>query len=189
EFKILTNPYNAEYGRSPGAAVVVTTKSGTNQFHGLAYEYLRNRQLDANDFFSNRSGLTKPQNVQNQFGGNLGGPVLKDRLFAFFDYEGTRVRRGASRIATVPLPNERIGDFSQVAAPGVSYPTIYDFITSTPFPGNRIPAARLDPVMQKLMTLFPSPNQPVRTTTSFAMRRCPTTLTATAPAATGGRAT
>src|SRR5215475_11953275 len=78
EFKILTNPYSAEYGRSPGAAVGVTTKGGTNEIHGLAYEYLRNRVLDANDFFSNRAGLPKPENVQNQFGGNVGGPVVKN---------------------------------------------------------------------------------------------------------------
>src|SRR5450432_2894284 len=72
EFKVITNPYSAEYGRSPGAAVVVTTKSGTNQIHGLAYEYLRNSALDANDFFSNRSGLQKPENQRNQFGANFG---------------------------------------------------------------------------------------------------------------------
>jgi hypothetical protein len=159
EFKILTNPYSAEYGRSPGAAVIVTTKGGTNQFHGVAYEYLRNRVLDANDFFSNRSALAKPENVQNQFGGNLGGPIKKDKLFGFFDYEGTRVRRGASRIATVPLANERIGDFSPGSAPGVTYPVIYDFTNNQPFPGNKIPTARLDPVMLKLMTLFPNPTQ------------------------------
>ena len=162
EFKILTNPYSAEYGRSPGAAVIVTTKSGTNQYHGVAYEYLRNRVLDANDFFSNRSGLAKPENVQNQFGGNLGGPIKKDRLFAFFDYEGTRVRRGASRITTVPLANERIGDFSPAAAAAAGiapYPTIYDPTTNLPFQNNKIPVARLDPVMQKLMALFPNPTQ------------------------------
>ncbi len=162
EFKILTNPYSAEYGRSPGAAVIVTTKSGTNQFHGVAYEYLRNRVLDANDFFSNRSGLAKPANVQNQFGGNLGGPIKKNHLFAFFDYEGTRVRRGASRITTVPLANERSGDFSPAAAAAAGiapYPVIYDPTTNLPFAGNKILAPRLDPVMQKLMALFPNPTQ------------------------------
>lgn len=160
EFKIITNPYTAEFGRSPGAAINVTTKGGTNRYHGLAYEYLRNRVLDANDFFSNRSGLTKPQNVQNQFGGNLGGPVKKDKLFAFFDYEGTRIRRGVSRITTVPLPNERIGDFSPGAAPGVTYPVIYDPTTGSPFAGNRIPSNRLDPAALKLFGLFPQPTLP-----------------------------
>lgn len=81
EFRVITNPYAAEFGRAPGATVAVTTRGGANQMHGLAYEYLRNRVFDANDFFSNRSGLIKPQNVQNQFGGSLGGPVVKDKLF------------------------------------------------------------------------------------------------------------
>ncbi len=162
EFKIITNPYAAEFGRSPGAAINVTTKGGTNQYHGLLYEYLRNRVLDANDFFSNRSALAKPQNVQNQFGGNLGGYLKKDKLFWFFDYEGTRIRRGVSRITTVPLANERIGDFSSAAAAkaGVVYPTIYDPTTGQPFQNNQIPADRLDPSMQKLMALFPQPTLP-----------------------------
>ena len=94
EFKVITNPYSAEYGRSPGAAVVVTTKSGTNQVHGLAYEYLRNSVFDANDFFSNRSGLKKPENQRNQFGGNVGGPGIKNKLFGFFDWESTRINNG-----------------------------------------------------------------------------------------------
>src|SRR5207247_4877692 len=102
--------------RSPGAAISVSTKGGTNQVHGVAYEYLRNRVLDANDFFSNRSGLAKPQNVQNQFGGNVGAPVIKNKLFAFFDYEGTRIRKGVSRLTTVPLDNERAGVFTTAAS-------------------------------------------------------------------------
>src|SRR5262249_33094513 len=147
EFKITTNPYAAEYGRSPGAAISVTTKSGTNQYHGLAYEYLRNRVLDANDFFSNRAGLLKPQNVQNQFGGNIGGPFKKDKLFGFFDYEGTRIRRGVSRVTTVPLPNERAGVFTTAAsgAARVSYPAIYDFTNGQPFPNSTIDPNRIDP--------------------------------------------
>lgn len=163
EFRVLTNPYSAEYGRSPGAAIIVTTKGGTNNYHGVAYEYLRNRVFDANDFFSNRSGLVKPQNVQNQFGGNVGGPIVKDRLFWFFDYEGTRVRKGVSRVATVPLANERIGDFSPATAASLGlkpYAAIHDPTTGQPFPDNRIPQERLDPYMQKIMALFPAPNQP-----------------------------
>jgi outer membrane receptor protein involved in Fe transport len=162
EFRVITNPYAAEFGRAPGATVAVTTKGGANRIHGLAYEYLRNRVFDANDFFSNRSGLKKPQNVQNQFGGNLGGPIIKEKLFWFFDYEGTRIRRGVSRIATVPLPNERIGDFSATAgaAAGVKYPLIYDPLTSQPFLNNQIPATRIDPATARLMTLFPLPNLP-----------------------------
>jgi len=162
EFNIVTNPYSAEYGRSPGAAVSVNTKSGSNQIHGLAYEYLRNNFFDANDFFSDRNDLTKPENNQNQFGGNFGGPLIKDHLFGFFDYEGTRIKQGVSRIATVPLPNERIGDFSPAtgAEVGVSYPTITDPTTGQPFPNNQIPAGRIDTAVAKLMTLFPQPNLP-----------------------------
>ncbi|HZT33689.1 MAG TPA: TonB-dependent receptor [Bryobacteraceae bacterium] len=163
EFKVITNPYSAEYGRSPGAAVIVTTKSGTNQVHGLLYEYLRNNVFDANDFFSNRSGLKKPQNQRNQFGGDLGGPLRKNRLFGFFDWESTRINTGVSRITTVPLPNERIGDFSAAAAAAAGvpdYPAIYDPASHQPFANNQIPASRLDGSMQKIMPLFPLPNLP-----------------------------
>lgn len=176
EFNVITNPYSAEYGRSPGAVVSVNSKSGTNQFHGLGYEYVRNNYFDANDFFSDRHHLTKPKYNQNQFGANIGGPVLKNRLFFFFDYEGTRIKQGVLRTATVPLPNERVGDFSPAtaAAVGVKYNTIYDPTTCTdpntgapapfsgsncqPFANNTIPSGSLDPAMQKLMALFPMPN-------------------------------
>jgi hypothetical protein len=162
ECRVITNPYAAEFGRAPGAAVAVTTRGGSNQFHGLAFEYLRNRVFDSNDFFSNKSGLPKPQNEQNQFGGNVGGPIIKDKLFWFFDYEGTRIRRGVSRIATVPLPNERIGDFSPAtgAAVGIKYPAIYDPTTGGPFVNNQIPSSRIDPYMTRIMNLFPLPDLP-----------------------------
>jgi hypothetical protein len=169
EFKVVTAPYSSEYGRSPGAAVVVSTKSGTNQLHLLGYEYLRNSYFDANDFFSNRNGLAKPQNNQNQFGANIGGPILRNKLFGFFNYEGTRIHRGVSRTATVPLPNERIGDFSPAAQAtyGVKYPTIVDPATRVPFPSNQIPTALLDPVALRLLALFPQPNIPGKQTNNF----------------------
>ena len=162
EFKIITNPYSAEYGRGAGAAINVITKGGTNEFHGVAYEFLRNRQTDANDFFSNRQGLRKPPNVRNQFGGDLGGPVIKNHLFAFFDYEGTRIRTGALRSTTVPTANERVGDFSAAAgaAVNVKYPTIYDPRNGQPFGNNQIPGNRLDPVAVKLINLFPAQTVP-----------------------------
>jgi outer membrane receptor protein involved in Fe transport len=162
EFRIITNPYSAEFGRAPGAAVAVTTKGGANALHGLLFEYLRNRDLDANDFFSNENGLTKPENIQNQFGGNLGGHIIKNKLFWFFDYEGTRIQTAINRTTTVPLPNERIGDFSPAmsAALGIPYPTIYDPTSGAPFPNNTIPASRIDPYMTKIMNLFPLPDLP-----------------------------
>ena len=171
EFKVITNPYSAEYGRSPGAAVVVTTKGGTNQIHGVLYEYLRNNFFDANDFFSNRSKLTKPKNNQNQFGGSVGAPIVHDRLFAFFNYEGTRISRGVSRISTVPLDNERAGDFSAAAAAAngfaAPYPTIYDPTTRSPFPNNQIPSGDIDPFATKIMALFPEPNIPGKELNNF----------------------
>ena len=116
EFKVSTNPYNAENGRSPGALISVTTKGGSNDFHGTVYEFHRNRVFDANNFFLNRAGRPKGQNIQNQFGGNLGGPILKNRAFFFFNYEGTRIRKGQTRIGNVPTANEIRGDFSAAAA-------------------------------------------------------------------------
>jgi Carboxypeptidase regulatory-like domain/TonB-dependent Receptor Plug Domain/TonB dependent receptor len=161
EFAVVTNPYSAEYGRSPGAAVSISTKGGSNQFHGLAYEYLRNAAFDANDFISNEHNLSKPENNQNQFGGNFGGPILKNKLFGFFNYEGTRIKQGVSRVSTVPLPNERIGDFSPETAASLglpAYPTIYDPTTGLPFPDNKIPVGRIDTAVSGLMNLFPLPN-------------------------------
>src|SRR5204862_5187141 len=81
EFKVVTSPYAAEYGRSPGAAVSVSTRSGTNDVHGTAYEYFRNQAMDSIDFFSKRANAAKPDNKQNQYGGNIGGPLMKDRAF------------------------------------------------------------------------------------------------------------
>ncbi|HEX3435739.1 MAG TPA: carboxypeptidase regulatory-like domain-containing protein [Pseudacidobacterium sp.] len=160
EFNIITNPYSAEYGRAPGAAVSVNTKSGTNQIHGLAYEYVRNQYFDSTDFFTKQHGLQKAENHQNQFGGNFGGPFIKNRLFGFFNYEGTRIKQGVNRTSTVPLDNERIGDFSPATGEkvGIKYPTIYDPQTGQPFPNNQIPAQRIDPVIAKLIALFPEPN-------------------------------
>ncbi len=112
EFKVATSPFSAEYGRAAGGAIIVTTKSGTNQFHGVGYEYVRNRVFDANDFFSNRVGRQRPQRVQNQFGGNLGGPIWKNKAFFFADYEGTRIRQGILLTGQVPLQSELAGDFS-----------------------------------------------------------------------------
>ena len=175
EFKVSTNPYSAENGRSPGALISVTTKSGSNVFHGTLYEFHRNRIFDANNFFNNRAGARKPQNIQNQFGGNIGGPVVHDQAFFFFNYEGTRIRKGVTRLGNVPLANEIRGDFSTAAAianriPGGAYATLFDrvgdcralvpsaFNANGSFINNQIPAQCLDPLAQRVLALLPGPN-------------------------------
>lgn len=104
EFKVTTNAFSAEYGRATGGVINLTTKSGTNQFHGTVLYFLRNDKLDANNFFSNRANLGKPPLRHNQYGANLGGPIRKDRLFFFYNFEGDRIRRGRTISGTVPTP-------------------------------------------------------------------------------------
>ena len=151
EFKVVTSPYSAEYGRSPGAAISVSTKSGTNDFHGTGYEYFRNESFDSIDFFSKRANAAKPANDQNQFGGNLGGPMVKGRAFFFADYEGTRITRGVTRLTRVPTLDDRAGVFSAA---------IRDPVTGQPFDNNTIPANRIDPYAAAILDLVPLPNQP-----------------------------
>jgi Carboxypeptidase regulatory-like domain/TonB dependent receptor len=113
EFRVISNTFDAEYGRNSGAVVNVITKSGTNQWHGDIYEYFRNTVLNAQGYFN----TIKPQENQNQFGGTFGGPIKKDRTFFFVSYEGRRVRQGISgQTVIVPTPAERTGDFSGGAA-------------------------------------------------------------------------
>jgi hypothetical protein len=109
EFKVQTSSYSAEYGRQPGGQISIVTRSGTNQLHGSAFEYLRNDVFDANDWFANRAGQAKPKERQNDFGGTLGGPVLipgiydgHDRTFFFFSYEGLRLRQPNFNLTNVP---------------------------------------------------------------------------------------
>ena len=112
EFRVISNTFDAEYGRNSGAVVNVITKSGTNQFHGDIYEYFRNTVLNAQGFFN----TVKPQENQNQFGGTFGGPLKKDRTFFFLSYEGRRVRQGISgQTVYVPTTQERTGNFANDA--------------------------------------------------------------------------
>jgi hypothetical protein len=99
-----------------GAKVLVTTKSGTNQYHGSAYEFLRNDKFDGSNFFANRVGAQKPTYRQNQFGGTFGGPIVKNRTFFFGSYQGTRIRLGRSYVSTVPSRETVSGDFSKQPA-------------------------------------------------------------------------
>lgn len=151
EFKIATNSYSAEYGRSAAGQVNVITRSGVNQWHGAAYEYLRNRVLDARNFFD---GPQKPKFVRNQFGGSVGGPVWKDRSFFFANFDGLRERRGLTRLATVPTLEQRSGDLSSLGRP------IIDPFAQRPFAGGVIPAERISPVARRVLELFPRPDRP-----------------------------
>jgi hypothetical protein len=151
EFKIATNSYSAEYGRNAGGQVNVITRSGTNDWHGFAYDYLRNRDLDARNFFD---GSTKPEYVRNQFGGGAGGSIVKNRTFFYVSYDSLRELSGLSQLATVPTAAERGGDLSALGTP------VVDPYTQAPFPGNRIPASTIDPLAIKVLAMYPLPNLP-----------------------------
>src|SRR5579872_152247 len=156
EFRTETHAFSAEFGGGGGAKVVVTTKSGTNEFHGTAFEFLRNDKIEANDFFN--SGNPKPPFRQNQFGGTFGGPIKKNKTFFFASYQGTRIREKLTFLSVVPSPQTIGGDFGSTA--------IYDPATQNPtgnrqlFPENHIPADRIDAVAVRMLELYPTPNRP-----------------------------
>jgi hypothetical protein len=153
EFKLQTSTYSAEFGRSLGGVVNLQIKSGSNAFHGSAYEFLRNDMFDANNFFNNRAGRAKPEFKQNQYGGTLGGPLFKDKTFFFGDYQGLRINSGATYLSTVPSARMRNGDFGEINR------VIYDPVTRQPFPNNVIPRDRWDPASAAVIAqLYPEPN-------------------------------
>jgi Carboxypeptidase regulatory-like domain len=164
EFRVQTNNNTAEYGRYTGGVINLTSKSGTNDFHGSVYEFLRNKALNATSFFANSSGSGKAAFVQNQFGGNFGGPIKKNKMFFFGSYEGYRARAGVLFTETVPTPAELKGDFSgYLSASGTQVPIYNPFSTTCPnpsnlstctrtaFPGNIIPASLLNPVSTNII--------------------------------------
>ncbi|GAB4410241.1 MAG: hypothetical protein OHK0021_19800 [Bryobacter sp.] len=163
EIKIQQSGYSAEFGNSSSGVILTTTKSGDNTLRGQAYEYLRNDKLDARNFFA----ASRPPLRWNVFGFTLGGPIVipklyngKNRSFFFTSLEWQRQRIGVVRRATVPTLAERTGNFSGLQNAAGRSITIFDPNTSprTPFPGNLIPANRIDPVGQAIANLFPAPN-------------------------------
>jgi hypothetical protein len=174
EFKVQTNNYAAEFGLSGGGVINLIYKSGGNAFHGSVYEFLRNSAMDANDFFANRQGRPLASFKRSQFGGSLGGPVLlpkiyngRNKTFFFVDYEGLRQRTAANVLGTVPTVAERNGDFSQIRTSSGKPITIFDPNTTTfaggvftrqPFPGNIIPANRINAVAAAVSKYWPLPN-------------------------------
>src|SRR5438552_907493 len=150
EFKVKTSTFSAEFGHAAGAVVNATIKSGTNQFHGTAFEFLRNDKLDANNFFTNAAGQPRAAFRQNQFGGAIGGPIVHNRTFFFADYQGTRQTTAVgSSITDVPPAALRNGDFSKVSTviydPGTRRVGPAGLVIGDPFPGNIIPQGRLNP--------------------------------------------
>ena len=176
EFNVVTNGLSAEYGRLSGGAVVLVTRSGTNQFHGSVYEYLRNQDLNANTWSANRYGQTIGVFHDNVFGASLGGPLEMpklynghDKTFFFFNYEGTRHVSGSNAtLAGVPTALERQGNFSQsligngrpvvVYDPATGVPTATGDVTRSPFPGNSVPQNRWDPLSKLYLGYYPMPN-------------------------------
>jgi hypothetical protein len=175
EFRIQTNTFSPQYGLSMGNVVNAVTKSGTRSFHGDAFEFLRNNNLDANNFFNNLNGLARPQFKRNQFGFTAGGPVYiphfykqREKTFIFGTYEGLRQQTPTTLVATVPTALQRAGDFSQTFNQDGSLATIYDPFSTrsvngqfvrTPFLGNKIPTQSLNPVSLNLMKFYPVPNR------------------------------
>jgi hypothetical protein len=185
EFKVQTDNLGPEWGRFTGGVMNLTTKSGTNQIHGEAYEYLRNAALNSNNFFNNEAGIPVGAFTQNQFGANAGGPLVipgiyngKDKTFWFFSWEGFRLREGSTLVDTVPTAAERAGDFAQYENSSGSAIPIYNPLsvcgelgnapcavgangqpvyTRQPFAGNVIPSAMLNTTSMKLENLWPLP--------------------------------
>ncbi|MBL8213794.1 MAG: TonB-dependent receptor [Bryobacterales bacterium] len=177
EFKIETNALAAEFGRTGGAVINAIYKSGTNDFHGTVYDFWKNRVLNANSWLNNRGGRPRDFLNVHTFGYSVGGPVLipkvfngRNKLFFFHNYEGYRDVLPSRLLLTVPTANERTGDFSQRRTAAGALISIYDPLTTSPvpgqanrytrtqFPGNVIPASRLDPVARNLVGYYPAPN-------------------------------
>jgi hypothetical protein len=174
EVSVLQNTYAAEFGGSASGAIVSTTKSGGNNFHGSAYEYFRNDVLDAAGYFAPLNAAGKKDKAPlryNQPGGTLGGPVIRNRTHYFAAYDARRVTTGSTQILNVPTELQRLGDFSKTTDARGALIRIYDPATTRPsgnsavrdpFPGNVIPPSRIDPIARQLVDYWPLPNkQPV----------------------------
>ena len=167
EFKVQAQSYDAQFGRTSGAVINVITKSGTNDYHGVVYDFERHSVFDANTYFNDRSGLKKPSFHRHQFGADTGGPILKNKWFFFVDYEGLRQAFPVTTLSTVPTALQRQGDFSQTFAANGSLIKIYDPSTlvtlsngtrqRSQFTGNVIPQTRFDPVAAAALKFIPLP--------------------------------
>jgi outer membrane receptor protein involved in Fe transport len=169
EFKVDVNGFSAEFGRTTGGILSIVTRSGTNRFSGTAYEFHRNSRFDSVDYFTRQRNLPRPDFTRNQLGGVGGGPMRRDRTFFFGAYEGLRQAIPLTLLSTVPTLAQRNGDFSQTFDAQGRLIVIYDPLTGErrpdgqvvrqPFPGNRIPSVRFDPVGRNVLVAYPEPNQ------------------------------
>jgi hypothetical protein len=179
EFRVDTATYPAEYGRAGGGVVNLVTKSGTNQFHGVVYEFFRNDHLNANSWQNNRTGVRRNLFQRNEYGGAVGGPILRDRTFFFVNYEAQRQGTPIDFISTVPTAEQRQGDFSRTLDSAGRPVTIYDPLTTRPdpnqpgryirdpFPGNRIPQERINAISRNVIDFWPAANRPGEGPTLF----------------------
>ncbi len=160
EMKVQTNLYSAEFGRTAGGVINFVTKSGSNAFHGSLFEFFRNQHLDARSFFAG----AKPPYHQNQFGGSNGGPIKKNRVFYFGDYEGFRVHQGQTFVDSVPTVAERQGNFSGLNPifnpfTTTTNPANPSTSTRTAYAGNQIPVSQINPIAQSIINLYPLPQR------------------------------
>ena len=160
EMKVQTNLYSAEFGRTAGGVINFVTKSGSNAFHGSLFEFFRNQHMDARSFFAG----AKPPYHQNQFGGSNGGPIKKNRVFYFGDYEGFRVHQGQTFVDSVPTLAERQGNFSGLNPifnpfTTTTNPANPSTSTRTAYAGNQIPASQINPIAQSIINLYPVPQR------------------------------
>ena len=164
EYRVMTSNYSAQYGDAAGAVTEVDTKSGGNELHGDVWEFLRNDRLNANNYFNNLNHVPRPGFHRNQFGGTLGGPILRNKAFFFLDYEGIQASQPQTATSTIPSTAQQqmveTGNFANFGT------TIYNPYSTTTvggttvrnaFVGNRIPSSLLDPAAVRLMQLLPAP--------------------------------
>lgn len=171
EFKVETASYSSEFGHAGGGVVNVATKSGTNQFHGVFYEFLRNDHLNANSWSNNRNKVGRGLFIRNEYGAAIGGRIIRDRTFFFANYEGIRQGSPDQFLATVPTAEQKAGDFSKTLDSQGRMIVVYDYLTTRPdpsnpgkyirdpFPGNRVPDTRIHPISKNVLNYWPAPNR------------------------------
>ena len=167
EYRVMTSNYSAQYGEAAGAVTVVETKSGSNQFHGDVWEFIRNDKLNANTFFNNVAGVARAGFRRNEFGGTVGGPIVRNKTFFFGDYQGIRLSQAQTYTSTIPtLAQQQMVETGNFAGFGATIynpyatQTVNGVVTRSPFANNRISPTLLDPAAVRLFQLLPAPTSP-----------------------------